>query len=793
MGEPKMLSSIRIAVKLPIIMISLGLITAVSIGAMAYFQSRTTLLDQASIRLDVLLTERANQLDFWAQMLVDDTSGYSRDPSVLDAIVGFTNTYGLLGEDPTGQLHDAYITNNPFPSDQRDQLDKADVAHPYHFQHEKLHRFFRNLKNTDSYYDIFLIDTDGNLVYSVYKEADFATNLIDGPFADSGLGRVYRDALAAEPGQVSVQDFAPYAPSNGAPAAFVATAVANEFDEVVGVFAVQLPLGLMSAITDNPVGLGNTGEVRVVGADGLARTESRFPSAPPVLSPFISENLLERLRADEAMLVGDTGWDGEPVAVKAHSLNALGLGWEIVAEQDLSEVLQPTHALRTLMIQIVVASAFVIGILGYFAARMVAVPMSHLNKSMSDVAARVPNAEINGVSRGDEIGAIAKTLLGFRETLDQSDALEKEAKLQQEQQHRVVEELGSALTRLADGDLTGEIEEPFPESYEKLRSDYNESVRRLSATISILVENTENIRDRADIIAQGSNDLSQRTENQAATLEQTAAALDEMTRSVKLAASDSKEIETIVSRANEDARGSEPVVKDAVIAMGEIKASSDAISKIIGVIDDISFQTNLLALNAGIEAARAGDAGKGFAVVASEVQGLAQRSSVAANEIKGLIDGSTEKVENGAGLVGQAGDALTRIVSQISHISDLVAGIASRSEEQSHGLSEINLGVSQLDQVTQKNAAMVEDSISHGQSLFGGAQALSDAVRYFKISASKAEDVKSALPEPKVQEFEEALSADLSEKIEPRAVGERPIQSGAKVMPTEESNIWEDF
>lgn len=782
------LSSIKIAIKLPILVVALCLAAAGLVSEIAFIKSKSTLMEQAETRLELLVAERGSQIEQWAKKVANDVSGYSSDPSVVDALISFSNTFGMIREDPTSALQDAYITNNPHPVGARDLLDKADIGHPYHFQHERLHPFFRQMKDADEYYDVFLFDLDGNLVYSVYKEADYATNFVSGDFAQSGLGQVFAAAVQEQPGVLSVRDFEPYAPSIGAPAAFVGTAVSDEYGETIGVFAVQLPLGLVSAIADNPIGLGDTGEVRVVDSDGIARSETRFEEGVPVLNEFVTPEQISRMNETNKTIVGEIGWDLEEVAMIARPITAFGLGWLIVAEQDLSEVLSPTRELRVLMYQLVAGSAVVVAILGLLATRTVTVPMTRLNQAMVDVADRKAGSDIYGAERGDEIGEISKSLAQFRDRLAKSDELEALASEQREEQHAVVEALGDALTQLSKGDLSKPINDEFPASYEKLRNDYNNSVSRLSETIATLKLNTEAIRANADTMAHGSTQLSQRTENQAATLEQAAAALDQMTRNVKLAASDAKEIEGIVGEANADANGSEPVVRNAIVAMNEIKNSSQAISKIIGVIDDISFQTNLLALNAGIEAARAGDAGKGFAVVASEVQGLAQRSSVAANEIKGLIDGSSEIVDRGADLVEEAGEALTRIVGRIGHISELMAGIASRSEEQSTGLGEVNMGVSQLDQVTQKNAAMVEDSIKHGEALFGSAQALSDAVSYFSVSS--VHEAKSA---PKKNELAK------EEAEEPAAVDISPIERSSPMavnggfVAADDADVWKDF
>lgn len=242
------------------------------------------------------------------------------------------------------------------------------------------------------------------------------------------------------------------------------------------------------------------------------------------------------------------------------------------------------------------------------------------------------------------------------------------------------------------------------------------------------------IQQGTNKISQSSDNLSNRTKNQAATLEETAAALDELTASVTSAAEGAKSIEDIVIEAQSEAEAGEETVGDAISAMTEIQTSSKQVSQILSVIDDIAFQTNLLALNAGVEAARAGEAGKGFAVVASEVRALAQRTTEAAKEIKVLISDSTMQVERGIDRVGGAGTALTSIVERLTHVSDLVRNMSIGTSEQAVGRGEINMGVNQLDQVTQQNVAMVEKSNAASQALKLDASRLQELVRDFRTS-----------------------------------------------------------
>ncbi|TCO74136.1 methyl-accepting chemotaxis protein [Rhodovulum euryhalinum] len=430
-------------------------------------------------------------------------------------------------------------------------------------------------------------------------------------------------------------------------------------------------------------------------------------------------------------------------------------GWRIGSGAYVADIRADLASMRNAAILTLVISLVLLSGASYLLVRSVTRPLSAIVASMDDVAHARYDTRIEVADRRDEIGVLGRNLAAFRDQLARADEMAAAQERDRLDQERVVRELRTAMRTLAEGDLTAPLEQPFPASYEELRADFNSTVDTLNDLIGALIENAREIHARADEIGSASDELSRRTENQAATLEETAAALDELTTSVRAAAEGASEVEKVVKEAGKDAEGSGQVVENAIGAMSSIKRSSDEITQIIGVIDDIAFQTNLLALNAGVEAARAGEAGRGFAVVASEVRALAQRSSDAAREIKTLIEASSEHVDSGVSLVNLTGEALRQIVQRVGNIARLVTDIATGAQEQSVGLGEINVGVTQLDQVTQQNAAMVEESTAASATLRDEADALQRMVLRFRVRRSPGTGrSSSALPAPGAREFE---------------------------------------
>ncbi|MBU1377634.1 MAG: HAMP domain-containing protein [Alphaproteobacteria bacterium] len=410
---------------------------------------------------------------------------------------------------------------------------------------------------------------------------------------------------------------------------------------------------------------------------------------------------------------------------------------------------------QILMGGLILVGIAVTGLIVVAARRILVKPLVDVTSALDRLSKGDLSVDPPHTGRKDEIGLMTRALFAFKqavaerqaelEAADNRAAMEEERTLNEARRakeeaarEQVVSSLARGLARLSQGDLAARLETRFPDQYEELRANYNSAVDQLGQTMSSVIASARGMRTGCGEISQAADDLSRRTEQQAASLEETAAALDEVTATVRRSAEGASKARQVADTAQGEAQRSGEVVTKATEAMSGIEKSSTQIANIVGLIEEIAFQTNLLALNAGVEAARAGDAGRGFAVVASEVRALAQRTAEAAKEIKGLISASSRQVGDGVELVTQTGAALETIRVTVSEMHGLVSEIAGSAREQAVALSEVNTAINQMDQVTQQNAAMVEETTAASHSLAREAESLAGLIGRFRLTPGEA-------------------------------------------------------
>jgi methyl-accepting chemotaxis protein len=403
--------------------------------------------------------------------------------------------------------------------------------------------------------------------------------------------------------------------------------------------------------------------------------------------------------------------------------------------------------LAVALISALVLAVLISTVLGY--RRRVVLPVQQLTKAITGLSNGNTVLPLPNADRDDEIGAMAKAVEALRAQAIEARRLDQAMRLNQrdEEDSRnqaaedamraeralVVERLGEGIARLAQCDLTVRLSSHLPKEYSKLRYDFNAAMEQLSTLVRDVASASYGLNNDIEQISQSASDLAQRTDTQAAHLEQTAAAIGKITAHVSQGAENAARTAQTAETVLEVAKHSSEVVQQAVLAMSEISTSAREIAKITGTIDEIAFQTNLLALNSGVEAARAGEAGRGFAVVAQEVRALAQRSADAAREIKELVANSVAQVDKGVALVGETGRSLEVIEDSIMNMDELVSSIAHATQDQSQQLTQINVAISDLDSGTQENAAMAQEYNHVAAGLLSNAQRLTSLVSHLTI------------------------------------------------------------
>ena len=494
-------------------------------------------------------------------------------------------------------------------------------------------------------------------------------------------------------------------------------------------------LAALEAATGHLDDLRSAGRTLTIALMGRELLHGRAQEALAMMAAFaegldrVAAMIAERnrLRNDVMDVVSASVIDRVDIAQAQVQAMQSASGASAEALLDRTRVLVPVGALVSLLLSVLIA-----GLIGRSSTRA----LRALGETTRRLAEGDVEVTVAGTDHDHELGQMARALVVFRNTEMERRAAQGAADAAHAAQERVVTALSASLERLAAGDLTARLDGAYPPEFKTLQDNFNATMARLNTTIAEVIETARWISENSIALGEATTQLSRRNENQAAAIEETSAASTALSGSVRETAARAAQAKAFAGTTRERSAEGARTVEDTTRAMDRIKASSEKISDIISMIEEVAFQTNLLALNAGVEAARAGEAGRGFAVVASEVGALSQRSANAASEIRNIIEQAARDVASGVETVGQAGASIGEIGDMVEQIATLIAEISDAATEQSENLASTNASVKQIDTMTQENAAMSEETAATAKRLADGAESLLTFTNQFRTATT---------------------------------------------------------
>lgn len=664
-----MLSRLKIVHKLPLIVCLMSIVAALSTGLAIYIIASEELRSSEERKLLALRESRTEAISSYLSSIQQDLVIQMKNPMIRDALIFMNVGWRRLGSNQQNQLRDLYIHSNSFPHGSKHKLDDAGDGSYYSLQHKLFHPAIRDFLEERGYYDIFLISSEGNLVYSVFKEADYATNLNSGEWKDTDLGRIFRDVKEnTSPDYMVFYDFGKYAPKENAPASFVAAPVYSKSSKFAGVLVFQMPVDRINKLMQQKAGMGETGETYLVGTDFYMRSNSRFSIESTTLNTLVkTDPVVKALSGQEGAEAG-VDYRGKDVLSAYGFLDFMDTRFAVLAEVEADEAFASLEKVQRLIVISVLAVVIITGVVGVLFARTISVPIQKLNAATHKLANGDTSCEIPAQVRSDEVGELAHSVQIFKEGMIERKELRKQQEKENEERQRRAELL-EKLTQNFDGVAGIAI---------NAVSDASKNMKVTANDMSVSV-------DRTGKLAVSVSSAAKSALNNVQTV---AVAADELSASINEIGRQISDAGKIVKQASSEAERSNSLV----FSLAE---AAQNISDVVEMITDIAERTNLLALNATIEAARAGEAGKGFAVVANEVKSLANQTADATKRISYQVNGIQEAT-------GNTVDSIKQIVDTVEQVDHVTSAIASAIEEQAAATQEIALNTQRAANGTQK-------------------------------------------------------------------------------------------